>query len=124
MAQQANEDTDPLASSQKDFYIVLAIAGGGAVLGLSTLSFVEEPGDHLKNLYIGAAIGTIVGVAFVAYSQASKSKEIFNGDLQANNSGGIRFDTVTRKNWHQKSFFANQMNDPKQVPIAGYSFKF
>ena len=52
---------------------------GGAVLGLSTLSFVDEPDDHLKNIYVGAAIGVVAGVALVAYLQANKTQEQYEG---------------------------------------------
>jgi hypothetical protein len=54
---------------------VAATTAGGAILGLSTLSFVDEPGDHLKNILFGGAIGLIIGVAVVAYSQAQGSQE-------------------------------------------------
>lgn len=41
---------------------------GGAVLGTSTLPFYEEPGDHTKNIFYGAAFGAMVGVMISAYS--------------------------------------------------------
>lgn len=41
---------------------------GGAILGASTLPFYEEPGDHTKNIFYGAAIGAVVGVIISAYA--------------------------------------------------------
>ena len=58
--------------SLQDLTVVLASGAVGAVLGLSTLSFVETPKDHMKNIAIGGAIGIVVGVGFVIFGQASK----------------------------------------------------
>ncbi len=41
---------------------------GGAVLGASTLPFYEDPGDHTKNIFYGAAIGAVIGVIISAYA--------------------------------------------------------
>ena len=41
---------------------------GGAILGASTLPFYEEPGDHTKNIFYGAAIGAVAGVIISAYA--------------------------------------------------------
>ena len=39
----------------------------GAILGLSTLSFHDQPSNHLNNVVIGTATGAIVGVALAMY---------------------------------------------------------
>ncbi len=41
---------------------------GGAVLGASTLPFYDEPGDHTKNVFYGAALGAVAGVLISAYA--------------------------------------------------------
>jgi hypothetical protein len=38
---------------------------GGAVLGLSTLSFYGEPQDHIGNIWTGLAVGVIGGTTYV-----------------------------------------------------------
>ncbi|MBX3017131.1 MAG: hypothetical protein KF767_04530 [Bdellovibrionaceae bacterium] len=38
---------------------------GGAVLGLSTLSFYGRPQDHTGNIYAGLGAGLIAGVGYV-----------------------------------------------------------
>lgn len=38
---------------------------GGAVLGLSTLSFYGRPQEHTDNITLGAAIGFIAGLTYV-----------------------------------------------------------
>lgn len=74
-AQSTNPDfysSEKIAQQGKnDFLVVLAGGLGGAVLGLSTLSFVDEPEDHLDNILTGGAIGIIAGVIYVAYRQAN-----------------------------------------------------
>lgn len=64
-----------------DLYIVLGAGAAGAILGLSTLSFVDEPTKNLKNVSMGAAIGIILGVGIVIYNQATKtSTKMYSAD--------------------------------------------
>ncbi len=71
-----------LADQTKSDMMVIAAAGvGGAVLGLSTLSFVDEPGDHFNNVLTGAAVGLIIGVLYVAYRQAYGPAGIFSYEM-------------------------------------------
>lgn len=73
----AQDDVNIVDNSLKDVMLVAATGVGGAVLGLSTLSFVEEPSEHLKNIVIGGALGVIAGVAIVAFKQATKSQKTY-----------------------------------------------
>ena len=59
--------------SIRDMSIVFGTGLAGAVLGLSTLSFVDEPSKHTKNIAVGGAIGIVIGVAAVVFYQASKT---------------------------------------------------
>jgi len=68
--------------------IVAGAGAAGAILGLSTLSFVERPSNHLRNVWTGAALGIIAGVIFVAYNGAQKGSE------------GLVSETEHRKLWH------------------------
>ena len=47
--------------------IVLFSSIGGAILGLSTLSFYGEPQEHSENIAYGALLGLIGGVGYVSY---------------------------------------------------------
>ena len=51
---------------------------GGAILGLSTLSFYSRPQDKLGNIALGFALGIIVGTGFVTYRAASSPSEGFS----------------------------------------------
>ncbi len=75
---QTPGDESLASRSLNDFYIVAGAGAGGAVLGLSTLSFVDEPSDHSKNILIGGAIGVVIGVIVVVYLQATETTQNFD----------------------------------------------
>jgi hypothetical protein len=50
---------------------------GGAILGLSTLSFYGRPQDHLVNIAIGFAIGVIAGTAYTSYGAATNPNDFY-----------------------------------------------
>ena len=108
----------------RDISRIGATAVGGTILGLSTLSFVDEPGDHLKNIYVGTAIGVIIGVGLVAYMAATKNKGLYedNASLKSPPPGKL-FATGQRKLWHQKIHSAHnkQQSEPS---LLGYQFRF
>ena len=116
---QGNDGTFADESIQ-DITTVAALGGVGAVLGLSTLSFVEEPGDHLKNIVVGGAIGIIVGVAVVAYNQANKSKSFYE-DNAYNQNLGPKFDSMKRYEWHTASREVKLARSSQQI---NFNFTF
>ena len=67
-----------LGDSLSDLYTVAGVGLAGSVLGLSTLSFVDEPGENLKNIVTGGSIGIILGVGIVAWKHASRSKDFYD----------------------------------------------
>jgi hypothetical protein len=91
---QSTEE-DFIKNTQNDLMIVVAAGGAGAILGLSTLSFVDRPSNHLRNVWSGAALGIIGGVIFVAYNSAQKGSE----DLVSS----ANFETYERISWHLDS---------------------
>ncbi len=94
-AQEVGEEQDSedvLKKTQQDIMLVAASGVVGAVLGLSTLSFVETPSRHIYNIWTGAALGIIAGVVFVAYNSAQRGSE----DLQAS----AEFNSDERIAWH------------------------
>lgn len=66
---------------------VLTVAGGalaGTVLGASTLPFYGSPGDHMQNIWIGAAVGTVVGVLVSAAAGFTQTSESLDAEDQQN----------------------------------------
>lgn len=94
-AQVAGED-DIVANTQSDLLLVAGAGAGGAVLGLSTLSFYDKPSKSIANIWTGAAIGIIVGVIVVAMSHAQKSQEQLSYQLVPQKD----FSTAERDSWH------------------------
>lgn len=90
---------------RKQLTTVVFIGLGGAILGLSTLSFYARPQDRLSNIAIGLAVGIIGGVAYVTYGAVSKSDS-----LSASPADG----RVER--FPQASY--------KRAPILAYQFDF
>lgn len=75
-AQNTNTNTNKTLIGPKKQLTMIFLAGlGGAVLGLSTLSFHGRPQDHLGNIAIGFAIGVVFGTVYVTYNTATKPKE-------------------------------------------------
>jgi len=123
-AEGAGGESTYFEDSFRDVSIVGASAVGGAILGLSTLSFVETPGDHLKNIVVGAAIGIILGVGLVAYMAATKNKGAFEESaLLIQPDKDTQFATASRLQWHSSkhSSYNQKQRDPS---LVGYQFTF
>lgn len=115
---QGGGDDDILGQSMGDLIIVAGAGAGGAILGLSTLSFVEEPSEHLKNVLIGGAIGIIVGVGVVAYKQATKSHDVYNQGYRPLDPK--EFSTIARTEWHLE----NHKIHKSQLDNDAFSLQF
>ncbi len=97
-AQEDNAGGDDIIkNTQNDIMLVGAAGVGGAILGLSTLSFYDKASNHISNVWTGAAIGIIVGVMFVAYNSAQKGQEELVGMHSSE-----EFSTSERSGWHAK----------------------
>lgn len=104
---QADENIEMLVNDTKsDLLIVVGGGLAGAVLGLSTLSFVEEPKEHTRNIIVGASIGIIAGVVVVAMSQATKTQNLMypDGDEYGRLDDQKSFGTGMRGLWHGQEY--------------------
>ena len=83
-AQGVNKDDDAgLTGPRKQLATIIFAGLGGAILGLSTLSFYGRPQDNLKNIAIGFAVGVIGGTAFASYKAAVRPGEFYGDDFGA-----------------------------------------
>ncbi len=96
----AQEDSadDILKNTQNDIFLVAGAGVGGAILGLSTLSFVDRPSQHISNIWTGAALGIIVGVLFVAYNSAQKGSEELQSSKEFNSSERLAWHSLNTSN--------------------------
>lgn len=93
---------DLVTNTQQDLMMVIGGGVGGAVIGLSTLSFYDKPSKHISNVWTGAAIGIIAGVVFVVYSSATRGH-----DHLTSQSDQKSFETISRRDWHEEKFSLN-----------------
>lgn len=56
---------------------ILLSSFGGAVLGLSTLSFYNDPQNHLNNVALGGAAGAIFGAIYVTQLSMGPSQTLW-----------------------------------------------
>lgn len=98
-AQDNSGEDDIIKNTQNDIMLVAGAGAAGAILGLSTLSFVDKPSRSISNIWSGAAIGVIAGVIFVAYNSAQRGSE----DLQSDEEASLDFNSSERLAWHQKN---------------------
>lgn len=110
----AGTEEDIFEQSMQDVIIVGAFGGFGALLGLSTLSFVDEPKEHLNNIVVGGAVGIILGVGLVAYLAATKSSKIYEKSSFDNRENAEKFSTAMRHEWHRKNHFEFGQNLGRQ----------
>lgn len=79
-AQNAGANSDKnknLGGPRKQLATIVFAGLGGAVLGLSTLSFYGRPQERLNNIAIGFALGIMAGTAFVTYKTATNPSELY-----------------------------------------------
>ena len=70
-------ETKSTGGPRRQLATILFAGLGGAVLGLSTLSFYGRPQDKLANIAIGFAGGVIVGTTYVTYRAATNPSEFY-----------------------------------------------
>lgn len=51
---------------------------GGAVLGLSTLSFHGKPHAHLENIAYGFGLGILIGAVYVTYDTTTDPQKLYS----------------------------------------------
>ena len=116
----ANPADSLIDDSVRDFSIVMGSGLVGAVLGLSTLSFVDTPSEHLKNIAVGGAVGIVVGVGVVVFGQVSRSAATNGLGLREIPMNPEKFANLTRKEFSEYKIAKNFLKEPS----FGYNFSF
>jgi hypothetical protein len=73
-AQAQASPTSNVTSIRRNLATVIFFSLGGAVLGISTLSFYGDPQNHLGNIYTGLGLGLVAGTLYVT-NQAADNKD-------------------------------------------------
>ena len=71
-AQTPGQDQVRPSGPRQQLATIIFSGLGGAVLGLSTLSFYGRPQDRLSNIAVGFAVGIIGGTIFTTYKTARR----------------------------------------------------
>ncbi len=71
---------------RKQLATIIFAGLGGAVLGLSTLSFYGRPQDNLSNIAVGFAVGVITGTVIVTYRAATNPAEFYGTEYRPDES--------------------------------------
>ena len=74
---QGEQKTRSSGGPRKQLATIIFCGLGGAILGLSTLSFYGRPQDKLSNIAIGFAFGVIAGTSYVTYKAATNPAEFY-----------------------------------------------
>ncbi|MDO9180967.1 MAG: hypothetical protein Q7U04_01100 [Bacteriovorax sp.] len=106
--------------SLRDISIVIGAGAVGAVLGLSTLSFVNSPSEHLKNIAVGGAVGIVIGVGVVIFSQATRSTSVIGMNATEIPMNADKFESLSRHEFNQTKMAQNNL----ALPSFGYNFTF
>jgi hypothetical protein len=97
MQAQASTNSE-LIGFRRGLATVMLAGLGGAILGLSTLSFYGDPQEHVGNIWTGLAVGALGGGLYVA-SQSRISNLAASSEIQplasvAGQPGSFRFHWV------------------------------
>jgi hypothetical protein len=84
---QTSSSNPALSGFRKNFATIMFCGLGGAVLGLSTLSFYGKPEEHIGNISTGFAIGILGGVALATADTAQNSRRIESYSLHDTGTG-------------------------------------
>lgn len=117
-AQDNMSQSGVLDESLADLTLVLGAGAAGAVLGLSTLSFVDKPKDHFKNIAIGGAIGIVLGVGIAVFGQATKSQTVVVDAKIPLDSNSV--ESFARADFSKQRIAENYLTQP----TVGYNFSF
>lgn len=65
------------ASAKRSLAAVLFASLGGAIVGLSTLSFYGEPQEHTNSITLGALVGFAGGVGYAVYDSSRPTPPMY-----------------------------------------------
>jgi len=76
-AQEEEEKPAGIGGPRRQLAVIIFAGLGGAILGLSTLSFYGRPQEKLANIAVGFALGVITGTIYVTYRAATIPRQSF-----------------------------------------------
>ena len=119
---------------RKGLATVMFAGLGGAVLGLSTLSFYGQPQEHIGNIWLGLGIGLFAGAGYVMVQNTPTNSYSFEQEWRQQSEGDFdkaiasnSLDNTHRISWmsHQVSGSSRTRSDgPLNQPIFQWATSF
>ena len=109
-----NGKNNAMAGPRRHMATILFAGLGGAVLGLSTLSFYGRPQDKLSNIAMGFAIGVFAGTCYVTYKAINTPSEFYG----ENGSDRPRYDIL------QIRHAPLEVAERPYIPISNWTLNF
>lgn len=100
-----------IQTGKSDLTVVGISSGIGAVIGLSSLAFIDTSKKSAPIL-MGAALGGIVGLGIVAWGHANSPKPYYSENPD--------FNTELRRDWHNHKFLEH-ISEPSLSAVS-YNF--
>ncbi len=110
-AQEQASYSEAGKSAKRGVAAVMFATIGGAVLGLSTLSFYGKPQEHTNNISNGALIGAVAGLGYIIYDY---NRPVPSGSYDF--SQGETPDSKLRKSSYAVT--------SKEIPVFRYQWDF
>ena len=89
---QAQSTAASTTSVRRNIATIIFCGVGGAVLGISTLSFYGDPQNHIGNITTGFALGLIGGATYVTMQMTEAAKE--QAESQLPNKDPLSLDPI------------------------------
>jgi hypothetical protein len=109
----ANSSTESLKQVRRGALSVLVGGLGGAVIGISTLSFYKNSHEHIGNVTTGFGVGLVAGTIFLLASQPHQSPYNFEGNTPR---------VIEESNYHPRGKSISQTGDA--LPLLSMNFRF
>jgi hypothetical protein len=100
-----------IQTGKSDLAVIGVSSGIGAVLGLSSLAFIDS-NKKSTPILLGTAIGGIVGLSIVAWGHANSPKQYYSENLD--------FNTGLRRVWHEQKYF--ELLPERGLSAISYNF--
>ncbi len=116
----SNQQNRPsIGGPRRQLATIIFTGLGGAVLGLSTLSFYGRPQDHLQNIALGFGVGIITGTVIMTYQAATNPREFYG-------PGSTRRGAeLWPESWDSVAFASTQAATAEaSLPQVGWRFEF
>jgi hypothetical protein len=101
------------AESMRDFLMNCAYGTmAGALVGVASLAFTDDPSTNMNNIAKGASLGLYAGIALGVYQYQNAGAVVYNQEIKQNTESGLQWALIP---------IGEQLTKESRSPVAGYS---